>query len=205
MARVTFSPLIVEMSGKVADAVFSRWKGIDYVRSRVTPANPQTALQTAQREALANTLTMWQSIKSWAKAIWDHYAEGYAWSGYNRYMDYHILLTKAGTAGKITPANPDYVKISAEAIAAGGAGEITCTWTNDTGVHDVEHVYFFYRKTETASEEYAWTSDGAHAIDEETHTITGLDTGEEYEVAMFAAIVNKSLCQEAFNKVLVAG
>lgn len=205
MARVTYSPLIVEMSGKCGDAVFSRWKGIDYVRSRVTPANPQSDLQTAQRNALKHTLTMWQSIKLWGKKIWDHYATGYPWSGYNRYMDHNILLVKAGTAGKITPYNAAYVKISTMAIAAGGAGEITCTWTNVTGLSGVDYVSAYYRQTQTGSEEYAWTKVTAVDVTTETLTISGLDTAEQYEVAFFCRDELTTVAQESYNEVLNAG
>ncbi|GAJ20648.1 unnamed protein product, partial [marine sediment metagenome] len=38
MARVLFTPMIAGLSGKVSDAVFARWKGRYYVRTRVIPA-----------------------------------------------------------------------------------------------------------------------------------------------------------------------
>ncbi|MBA7698667.1 hypothetical protein ES703_107347 [subsurface metagenome] len=205
MARVTYSPLIVEMSGKCADAVFSRWKGIDYVRSRVTPANPRSDLQTAQRDALKHTLTMWQSIKSWAKAPWDFHATGYALSGYNRYMDANILLVKARTAGVLTPYNAKYIKISAMAVVAGGAGEFTCTWTNVAGVPGTDFVTTHYRKTQTDAEEYAWTWDADTDPSLETRTITGLDTGEEYEVALYASDASPDGWQQSYNEILAAG
>ncbi len=193
------------MSGKTGDAVFSRWKGIAYVRERVTPSNPRSTLQTAQRDALTHTLTMWQSVKSWAKDVWNAYASGYAKSGYNRYIEDNLLAVKAGTAGHLTPFDPDYIKISAEDAAAGGAGEIACTWTNDSGILNVDSVTVFYRKTETAAEEYAWTIDSNNACTAETATIAGLDTGEEYEVAFFCRTTAYAECQASYNEVLVAG
>lgn len=205
MATVIYSPLVTDMRGKLGDAVMSIWKGIHYVRSRVIPSNPQTAAQTLQRDALKNTLTMWQSVKTWAKTIWDTYAEGYALSGYNRYMDDNILHTKAGTAGHLTPYNQDYIKVSAEAAAAGGAGEITCTWTNNTGVHGVDNYSAFYRKTEAAAETYAWVSGGVTDCDTETITIAGLDAANEYEVAMFCHVADLSAAQQSYGEVLDAG
>jgi len=205
MATVIYSPLVTDMRGKLGDAVMSIWKGIHYVRSRVIPSNPQTAAQTLQRDALKNTLTMWQSVKSWAKTIWDTYAEGYALSGYNRYMDDNILLVKAGTAGSLTPFNPDYIKISGLAIAAAGAGEIDCSWTNDTGVSPTDQVWSYYRKTETAAEEYAWTAGPRVPAIEEVCEISGLDTGEEYEVAFFCGLNPCTEAQESYNEVLLAG
>ena len=169
------------------------------------PANPQSALQTAQREALADTLTMWQSIKLWAKSVWNTYAEGYAKSGYNRYMEDNILMTKAGTAGLITPFNAEYVAISAQAAAAGAEGIITCSWT-DLTVFSTDYVEVYYRKTETLAEVYAWTAGGTPAlVSAETLELSGLDTGEEYEIGFFPYSEDKAECQQSFNKVLVSG
>lgn len=204
-ATVIFSPIISSMSGKVADAVFSKWKGINYIRERVIPSNPQSDLQTAQRLALARTLTMWQSVKSWAKTVWNHYATGYAKSGYNRYMEDVILHTKAGTAGHLTPFNPAYIKISTQAAVAGAAGIITISWTNLSGVSGVDFMQNWVRKTQAGAEEYAWTSSGGPDITAETYDILGLDTGEEYEIAFFACTEGVAIAQESFNKVLLAG
>lgn len=205
MARVIFSPMISSLSGKVADAVFARWKGINYIRSRVIPANPQSDLQTAQRLALAHTLTMWQSIKAWATKHWDHYAEGYAKSGYNRYMEDNILDVKAAVAGQITPYNKDYIKVTYLDIVAGTAGQIVCTWTNVTGISGKDWLTTHWRKTETLKEEYAWTLDSDTDITDGTVTIDGLADGEEYEVAIFAADGSPAGFQESLNKVLAAG
>ncbi|MBA7634095.1 hypothetical protein ES703_41674 [subsurface metagenome] len=203
MAKVIYSPLISSLRGKVADAVFAVWKGIAYVRERVIPANPRSDLQVAQREALANTLTMWQSIASWAQQIWNTYAEGYAKSGYNRYMEDNILHVKAAEAGHITPTNPDYVKIAAMAAAAGAAGEIDCTWTNAGGVPGTDWVTVHYRKTQADAEVYAWTWDSDTDPTLETMTITGLDTGEEYEIAVHAS--TGPVAQASYNEMLNAG
>lgn len=205
MAQVTFSPLISDLRGKVGDAVFSKWKGTNYVRTRVVPSNPQSAAQTLQREALADTLTLWQSVKAWAKDVWDLYASGYSKSGYNRYIEDNILHVKALTAGHLTPYCEDCIIVSTMAAAADGAGEITCTWTNVTGESGVDILDVYYHQTETGSEVYEWTDDGGAYVNEETHTITGLDTGEEYEVAMVPHDISLDLFQQSYNEVLDAG
>lgn len=204
MAKVTFSALISGLRGKTGDVVFSIWKGQPYVRSLVIPSNPQTAAQTAQRTCLANCLTMWQSIKAWAKAIWDPYGTAYGMSGYNGYMDLNMEHLKALEAGHLTPYNRDCVLISGMGAAAGAAGEIDLTWTNDSGVGG-DTVQAYYRKTEAAAEEYAWTAEGVWGCLAEAGVMTGLDTGEEYEIGFFATDTSASLSQEAYNEVLVAG
>ena len=48
--------------GKVAGVVGSSWKGISYVRQKVTPANPNTAAQQAQRGKMSAAVKFAQSI-----------------------------------------------------------------------------------------------------------------------------------------------
>ena len=48
--------------GKVAGVVGSSWKGISYVRQKVTPANPNTAAQQAQRGKMSAAVTFAQRI-----------------------------------------------------------------------------------------------------------------------------------------------
>lgn len=204
MAKVTFSALVATMSGKIGGGVMSRWKGTDYIRTRVVPSNPKTTLQTAQREAMAHTLTLWQSIKSWAKDIWMDYGTAYGMSGYNAYVKRNIAHVKAGTAGDFTPENPAYTPVSAMAAAAGGAEQITITWTDDDASAD-DKVRLYYRKTESGSEEYAWSFNQEVVASDETATISGLDTAEEYEVAVYVRDDVTDEGSEGFNAVLDAG
>ncbi len=48
--------------GKVAGVVGSSWKGISYVRQKVTPANPNTAAQQAQRGRMSAAVKFAQSV-----------------------------------------------------------------------------------------------------------------------------------------------
>lgn len=48
--------------GKVAGVVGSSWKGISYVRQKVTPANPNTAAQQLQRGKMSAAVKFAQSI-----------------------------------------------------------------------------------------------------------------------------------------------
>jgi len=205
MARITFSPLMVDARGSVSDTVFSVWKGIHYIRSRIVPHNPKSDDQIAQRDALSHTLTLWQSVKSWSKAVWDTYATGYPLSGYNRYVQDNIKLVKAGTAGVLTPYLATYIPISAMDAAAGGAGEIACSWTNDSGVHGTDYVTAYYHKLEAEAEVYAWSHGGVKDVDQSPLTITGLDTAESYEVAFFCHTDALAEVQQSYNEVLAAG
>lgn len=181
MARITFSPILVDARGKVGDAVFSIWKGINYLRSRVTPANPQSDDQTICREALADCLTLWQSIKVWAKQVWTKAASGYPLSGYNLFMKQNIPLTKADGAEIGTPYNEDYVMSTAQTIATGaGTTDIDCAWTADPEVEATDKVFAIYHKVDT----FAFTKTDDVLNSAEALTIDGLEAEALYSVCL---------------------
>lgn len=133
MARITFSPLVTAASGKVKDTVFSRWKGRAYIRARVTPANPQTAAQTAVRNSLARCVDLWQSFQTQVKAAWNLYASPYSMSGYNKFMSANRADEQAASLLQDTPVNTDVNPADTFSAASGAAsGEIDLTWTGGT-------------------------------------------------------------------------
>lgn len=133
MARITFSPLIIAASGKVKDTVFSKWKGRNYIRARVTPANPQSAAQTLVRDSLARCVTLWQSNNTRAKNAWDLYASPYSMSGYNKFVSANRALEQASSELKYSAHNANIDLQSAMAAVSGsGSGEIDVTWSGGT-------------------------------------------------------------------------
>lgn len=90
MTRVTGPLFSLTASGTIGDVItYSNWKGLAYVRTRVIPANPQTAGQTSIRNTLTGGVSAWQdtaSVPATSKASWDFYASGTGMSGFNRYI-----------------------------------------------------------------------------------------------------------------------
>jgi hypothetical protein len=72
------SAILTEMSGKLGGAVGSESRGgIQYLRKLVIPSNPQTALQTANRNGVAGAASYWRSSLSAAnQALWEAIATG---------------------------------------------------------------------------------------------------------------------------------
>jgi len=97
MARVTFSPLIADIRGKAADAVFASWKGRNYVRQRVTPANPNSAAQQLQRNAMAEAVAMWHLLSSTLKTAFGLGCSGMNISGYNDFVGRNVAAIKGET------------------------------------------------------------------------------------------------------------
>lgn len=118
MARIYLSPLIVDIRNKQSDTVFSKWKGINYIRSRVIPANPKSAAQVAIREALARLVGLWQDAGSVMKINWNYMMTGRDKSGFNHFIGKNTVAEKDGTEITVTLDT--------------GFDELT-TWTASTG------------------------------------------------------------------------
>lgn len=63
MARVSGPLMSLDASGKFADTmVASIWKGRNYMRKYVIPANPNTAAQSTHRGKFKDAVAAWQSL-----------------------------------------------------------------------------------------------------------------------------------------------
>lgn len=136
MARVIFSPLISAMSGKTADAVFASWKGIAYVRQHVIPANPQTAGQTAVRNALAEAVAMWQGLEARVNTAFNNGADELGYSGYNDFVSRNRAPIQAesglfGPRRNLDAALPRIlIPLDWAYDSEPGAGQAKYTWTD---------------------------------------------------------------------------
>jgi hypothetical protein len=129
MARIFLSPLIVDIRASQSDTVFSKWKGINYIRSRVIPANPQSVNQTEVREALAQLVECWQDSDSSMKLNNNYYASGKEYSGFNRFIGDNCVANRAGTQLNINMDN-GYSLLTAWSAATGAfAGQVDIAWT----------------------------------------------------------------------------
>jgi hypothetical protein len=113
MARITLSPIITDIRGKVADAVFSKWRGINTLRARVTPGNPSTPAQQSIRAFFSAATKSWSRQSAAFKASFNETASGQSYSGFNRYItelraanlayrDYATTIASPATAGATT-------------------------------------------------------------------------------------------------------
>ena len=75
MAKVKLGALAQDVRGTIAGQTFSRNKGGSYVRQKVSPTQPQTARQTAQRSILSQVAIAWANTEATIRALWYAYAE----------------------------------------------------------------------------------------------------------------------------------
>lgn len=106
MASVTGPLMSMDASGSLGGAiVFSKWKGRNYVRQYVIPANPQTALQMANRARTAFLSQAWAGLTAPEKASWDADAAAGQYSAFNAYTRGNSLLIGAGLAPSANKAH----------------------------------------------------------------------------------------------------
>lgn len=89
MALSTGPLFSLDARGQIGKAiVFSIWKGVNYVRRWTVPQNPQSADQVVVRTILTDGSQKWKdgTITSGDKLLWNAFAVGKPFSGFNAYM-----------------------------------------------------------------------------------------------------------------------
>jgi hypothetical protein len=128
MARIFLSPLIVDIRASQSDTVFSKWKGINYIRSRVIPANPKTALQDQVRDSLSQMVDAWQEAEGSMRLNNNFYASGKNYSGFNRFLSENLKANRDGTILNINMDNGYSLLTTWTPATGAGAGQITITF-----------------------------------------------------------------------------
>ena len=94
MARVTGPLFSLDASQSLFKTlVYSKWKGLNYVRARVVPYNPKSSYQTGIRDTMTWGVlyyTKGDYVAAAQKTWWNTYAEGTNMSGINRFMKYFV-------------------------------------------------------------------------------------------------------------------
>jgi hypothetical protein len=70
MAKIKFGMMMTDARGKLGGQVFSKNKGGAYVRTKVTPTNPQTASQSGVRALFGAISQGWSSLTDPNRAAW---------------------------------------------------------------------------------------------------------------------------------------
>jgi hypothetical protein len=111
----------MDASGTIAGAiVFSRWKGLPYVRRHAIPSNPRSEKQVSMRAMMSFLSRAWPDITTGFQELWSDQAETMHQSGFNRFVGVNQSRWRHFT---YPSASPD---ISAESTAA-SAPTVTAT------------------------------------------------------------------------------
>lgn len=112
MAKVKFGLAVSDMRNKLNGSVFSRNRGGAYVRTKVTPLNPQTAAQVGARSLLTSLAQAFRSLTQEQITAWN--AATSQWAGTDVFGD---VVNPTGLAL--------YVRLNANIANAGGTAITT--------------------------------------------------------------------------------
>lgn len=99
MAVVTGPLLSIGASGQLAKTqVYSKWRGINYSRRYIIPANPKSTEQTKTRNTFAWLNAVWKQAPSDFTAPWDLYAKGQPFVGRNAFLSKNTGTLRGLTA-----------------------------------------------------------------------------------------------------------
>lgn len=72
MAKIKFGMMMTDARGKLGGQVFSKNRGGSYVRTKVTPSNPQSGFQSAVRALFAVISQAWSSLTAAQRASFNN-------------------------------------------------------------------------------------------------------------------------------------
>lgn len=128
MALTTGPLMSLDASGSVAKTiVFSKWKGRNYVRQLVTPANPKSDKQVSVRAMFGFLSQAWAFLTAPNQASWDDIAASLSVSPFNAFVRTNQSRWASFLApGKETPVGDTGVAGTLNAQSAtGGVGQAT--------------------------------------------------------------------------------
>jgi len=194
MPKTTAPLLSFGAAGQIGNSmVFSKWKGISYVRRYVIPANPKTIKQTANRSVFKLINAAYLYAPAAIKAAFDAYAIGKPLTGRNKFFQDNQkllgvdpkpagidgLVMSPGSGGGLPPTNlvltPGALKITADVDLP----EVPSGWSLTSAVAAAV-------KQQAPTDEFSgkWFV-VTKAVAMDTVEITGLEAGTEYVVGFF--------------------
>lgn len=137
--KLKFGAIIVDGSGKIGGQVVSSNRGGKYLRTKVTPSNPQTVSQQNARALLSSLSTAWAELTDAQRLSWNGAVSSYAStdifgdiknpSGFNLFVKLNANLANVGEASLLVAPEKEEVPYSAILTAvfdiSSTTGEIT--------------------------------------------------------------------------------
>lgn len=141
--KAKFGAIVVDGRGKLGGHVFAKNRSGNYMRTKVTPVNPQTSYQQNQRAALGTLSSGWSGLTDTQRAAWNGAVSGFQKTdifgdlktptGKNLHTGLNRNLLNSGAAIINVPptpaAIPDLGLESAEFGIGAGTFEVTLSGT----------------------------------------------------------------------------
>lgn len=152
MVKVYGPGFSLDASGTIADAlVFSKWKGRNYIRERIIPANPRSGLQVGYRAMFKFLAQNWDSLSAAEQASYNDLADALVVSQFNAYVSANQkrwrnfnapsqdeAAAESGSIGTYTAGQP---------AATGGVASVVIAHTIDLAINDNWGIMIFKSST----------------------------------------------------------
>jgi len=120
MVKLNAPVLSLDASGSIGNALtFAKWKGRNYCRTLVRPANPQSGGQVGVRSMFRFLTQQWASVSAGDQATWEDRAEDAAISPFNAFIAYNQFRWRNFLAP--TQAYPEVETAFSGTMGAGSA------------------------------------------------------------------------------------
>ena len=150
----TYAPMFsLDASGSIGGAItFSTWKGRNYARQLVIPANPKSVLQVSVRAMLRFLSQDWVNVGGTPQGSWDDRAAQTNISPFNAYIAQNLQRWREFQAPAQTDPAPETGTPAVATLdsAVGGPSYMDVTFTITT-LNDVWGVMLFRSPTSTFS------------------------------------------------------
>lgn len=149
MAKIKFGMMMTDARGKLGGQVFSKNRSGAYIRSKVTPTNPQTTFQSIVRQQFGALSQAWSALTSDERLSWDNGVSQFSRTdvfgdirnptGKNLYLRLNQVLGNAGLAGiDECPEKVEMVEgIATAAVINLDGGTFTFTGINENAGHSI--------------------------------------------------------------------
>ncbi len=143
--KMKFGAIVVDGRGKIGGHVASKNRAGAYLRTKVTPVNPNTVYQAEVRNRLSQLSTAWGGLTAAQRTQWDNAVDAYKKtdvfgdlknpSGFNLHQRLNNNLIRIGEAAILVPPLPvELPPITTGVLVATNAGVMTLTFTADPDV-----------------------------------------------------------------------
>jgi len=153
--KMKFGALVVDGRGKIGGQVASKNRAGAYLRTKVTPVNPQTAAQSTVRNRLAGISSGWRGLTAAQRLSWNAAVSDYAKTdifgdlrnptGFNLYQRLNNNLLTCGEAAITSPpavvAVDAFLTLSLTAEDATAAQSLSLTFTDAVAADHLVKVY----------------------------------------------------------------
>lgn len=129
MALVKFGAGVSEMRGKEGGVIYSRNRYGAYMKTKISPTNPQTSPQQTQRALMGNLAQLWKTLASGEKAAWENlgaqtsrvnrFGDQTDYAGFGIFMRLNRNLSIIGeSALTVAPVPPTFPELSLVSVVA---------------------------------------------------------------------------------------